>query len=402
MSRAGVALSDAITWVGAVDWTVRDFHSFATPRGATYNAYLVADEQPALIDTVKAGFAPQLLAHIRERLPLESVRYVVCNHAEPDHAGALPAVLAALPNAEVVCNAKCKDTLARYADISAWRFRIVRSGDTLCLGKQTLSFLDTPMLHWPESMATFAREDGVLFCMDAFGQHLATSERFDDECAPELVQSEAKAYYANILMPFGRGVLGLLDKLAPLAPRLLATSHGLIWRGHVAEILAAYRAWASATPSAKVVVAYDTMWGATEQIAQAIADGAAKTGAAVRVFALRDSALSDIATEVLDAAAVAIGSATLNAAPMPMVAALLSYLKGLRPQGKVGFAFGSYGWGRGGPEGIDEALREMKLEPLGEPLRVAYRADQEALARCHAAGVLLGERALAAARATPN
>lgn len=397
MATTNSRITDSIDWVGYVDWTVKDFHSFVTPRGATYNAFLIRDEQTALIDTVKGPYAETLLERVRALTPLDKVNYVVCNHAEPDHAGAIGAVVAACKNITVVCNAKCRDTLARYFDTTSWRFRIVSTGDTLSLGRHTLSFIDTPMIHWPESMATFVPEERILFSMDAFGQHIASSNRFDSASDLGYILHEAKAYYANILMPFGRGVLGLLDKVAPLNPRILATSHGVIWRSHVNTILEAYRTWAAFKPEAKVVVAYDTMWEATKQMAQAIADGASIPGVEVRLFAVRESGVTDIATEVLDAAVVAFGSPTLNMTAMPAMMGLLSYLKGLKPQGKVGLAFGAYGWSRGGAEAIDAALRDMKIEPLREPMRVAFQPTSAIIAECSAVGAMLAEKALAAA-----
>ena len=311
----------------------------------------------------------------------------------------------------------------RQYDTSAWKIRTVATDETLSLGSRTLRFIETPMVHWPESMCTYVPEEKLLFSMDIFGQHLATSERFDDEADLPTVMDEAKTYYANIIMPYGRAVLKCLERLSALEIGMIAPSHGLIWRRHAAEIVAAYRQWANHQPKPKVLVIYDTMWESTAAMAQAILEGATQpekmgTGSErassnyanstsrevpVPIFSqpisaalvhVRRSNLTRIAAEVLDAAAVAFGSATLNRGMMPMAAATLSYLDGLRPLGKAAVAFGSYGWGRGGPEAVDEALRRLQWEIVREPLRAHWRPTPEVLAECRQTGRLLAQRAL--------
>jgi flavorubredoxin len=205
-------LRENIDWVGCVDWTIRDFHGYSTDRGVTYNAYLVRDEKTALIDTVKKPFVDELLQNIAAITDLASVDYVVCNHAEPDHAGGMARVMELLPNATLVCNKKCAAALGQHHDATGWKTRIVATGDTLTLGRRTLEFTETPMLHWPESMFTYVPEEKLLFSMDMFGQHYSSSQRFDDEVPLCTVMAEAKAYYANIMVPFGRLVSKVLDE----------------------------------------------------------------------------------------------------------------------------------------------------------------------------------------------
>jgi len=335
------SLRPGIDWVGFVDWNVRDFHSYSTNRGATYNAYLVRDEKTALIDTVKGPYVRQLLAHIQALADPKRIDYVVCNHAEPDHSSALPQVLAALPNATLVCDRKCQETLGLYYDTAAWKVQVVKTGDRIALGRRTLQFIETPMVHWPDSMFTYVPEETLLFSMDGFGQHYASSHRFDDEEPLDDVMQEARKYYANIVMPYGKQVAKVLEAAAGLEISMIAPSHGVIWRTHLAEILAAYRDWAVCRPKAKVLVVYDTMWGSTAEMAQAILDGASVPDVEARLFAVRSTDLTTLATEVLDTATVAFGSATLNQTLMPMAAAVLNYWQGLRPVGKAGFAFGS-------------------------------------------------------------
>jgi anaerobic nitric oxide reductase flavorubredoxin len=386
-------LYDNIDWVGAIDWNIRDFHSYETNRGATYNAYLVRDEKTAIIDTVKAPFAGLLLKNIAALCELSRVDYIVCNHAELDHAGALPEVLRAMPQATLVCDKKCAAALAEHFDTSQWKIQLVATGQEISLGLRTLRFIETPMVHWPESMATYVPEEGLLFSMDAFGQHYATSERFDSDVDLAIVMQEAKTYYANIVMPYGKTVLQTLDRLAGLKINMIAPSHGVIWRKYFPTILAEYRNWANHRPKSKVLVIYDTMWESTSAMAEAILEGASQPGVDAALISIRRSNLTHIASEVLDAAAVAFGSATLNRGMMPMAAATLCYLEGLRPLKKAAVAFGSYGWGVGGAEAVDEALRRMDWEILHEPLRTRYRPTPEILDECRQIGCLMANRA---------
>jgi flavorubredoxin len=387
-------LRENIDWVGHVDWTVRDFHSYDAERGVTYNAYLVRDEQTALIDAVREPYGEELLKNVAALCDLASVEYVVCNHAELDHAGALPEVMRALPNASLVCDKKCAEALALHFDMSGWKQRIVKSGEEISLGRRTLRFLETPMVHWPESMFTYVPEEKLLFSMDGFGQHYASAERFDDEVPLPAVMDEAKTYYANIVMPYGKSVKACLEHLAGWPIEMIAPSHGVIWRTHLDQIVAAYRDWADCRAKPKVLVVFDSMWESTARMAEAILDGAGLPGVERKLIHLRRTSLTQLAGEVIDAAAIAFGSATLNSGMMPAASAALTYLEGLKAKGKAGFAFGSYGWGRGGTEAVDQRLHDMGWEILREPLRAKYRPTEEVLAQCREAGRVLGERAL--------
>lgn len=382
-----------IDWVGYVDWTVRDFHGYNTFRGSTYNAYLVRDEKTALIDTVKAPYAGDLLQHIASLTALEKVDYVVVNHAEPDHAGALPAVLAACPQATVVTNKKCQGILSGYHDTGGWSWQVVGTGDSLPLGSRTLRFLETPMVHWPDSMMTYVPEEKLLFSMDGFGQHYASSGRFDDQEPLETVMWEAKTYYANIIMWAGKPIQRALEAAAGLQIAMIAPSHGVIWRSHLDRILAAYRDWVVCRPKPKVLVVYESMWESTAQMARAIWEGACAQGVAAQLFDLRVNSNTLLATEVLDAATIAWGSSTLNGGMLPLSGGALTYLKGLRPLCKAGFAFGSYGWSRGGAAAVQEMLEATKVEILREPLECQWRPTPEVLEECRKAGAMLAEKA---------
>jgi flavorubredoxin len=390
-----VMLSEAARWVGCVDWSVRDFHGYRTERGSTYNAYLVRAGKTALIDTVKESCVDALLANVAAAVPLAQVDYIVCNHAEPDHAGGLARAVAACPNAAVVCNRKCAEALARHFDTAAWRLRIVADGETLDLGGRTLRFFDTPMVHWPESMATWLAEERILFSMDAFGQHYASAHRFDDESPLDEVMQEAKTYYANIVMPYGKPVAAALARLGTLPIAMLAPSHGVIWRTHRDRILAAYQDWMVCRAAPKVLIVYASMWHSTRRMAQALAAGALETEAHVMLIDADTVHDTQIATEVIDCACLAVGSPTLNQSILPRLASTLTYLRGLRPVGKSGLVFGSYGWA---PRGIDELqqyLQAMQMTPVAEPLVCRYRPDDAMLEKCRATGRLLAQAALA-------
>ncbi len=385
---------DRIDWVGYVDYHVRDFHSYDTERGATYNAYLVRDDKTALIDAVKAPYAEYLLRNIAERIDPAKVDYVVCNHAEPDHSSGLTRVMQAMPQAKLVCDLRCREALSAYHDTSSWQFELVKTGDRISLGSRTLEFVETPMVHWPESMVTYVPEEKLLFSMDAFGQHYATSQRFDDELCLSTIMDEAKKYYANIVMPWGKQVRATMEKASQLPIAMIAPAHGVIWRTHAETILDAYTDWAVCRPAAKVLIVYDSMWESTSSMAEAIGEGATQDGVAVLPMHVRRTSLTRIATESLDCAVLAVGSATLNRGVMPAAAAAMNYLEGLRPTGKAAMAFGCHGWGKGAPEAIDAWLDGMPWEKLREPIRCQYRATPAVLDECRAAGRMLAQKAV--------
>lgn len=387
-------LTDGVNWVGYVDWNVRDFHGYVTDRGSTYNAYLVEGEKNALIDTVKGLYASDFLAHVAEKISLDKVDYIVCNHAEPDHSGALPLTLKACPNATVVCNEKCQKTLSQHYDVSDWKFQVVDNAETLSLGNKTLQFFNTPMVHWPESMVTYYVEKELLFSMDAFGQHYATSCLFDDEADICEVMQESKIYYANIILPFERPVGNALEALGGLKISMIAPSHGVIWRSHIPEILEAYAGWRVSKPVKKVVIAFSSMWNSTRKMAKAIASGAEESAVDVHLLDMAVNNNTRFVTDVMDAAAVAFGSPTLNMGIMPRMASALTYVRGLKPKGKKGLAFGSYGWADKGSGEVAEYMKAMKIEMLGDPISCQFSPDDEVLERCRAAGRKLAAIAL--------
>jgi flavorubredoxin len=386
-----IELTDGVYWVGAVDWNLRDFHGYTTPRGATYNAYLIMDEKTALVDTVKHGFAGEMLERIRKITDPSGIDYVISNHVEMDHSGSLPDIMEIAPDAEVIATQKGKEGLLRYYR-GDWKIRTVKTGDELKLGKKTLFFITAPMLHWPDSMFTYLKEDKILLSNDGFGQHLAASFRFDKDASGhpgydcDTVMEEAAKYYANILMPLGRVVLRKIEEIQKLGIeiKMIAPSHGVIWK-EPGRIINAYLNWARGVSKQKVLVIYDTMWNSTEMMAQEILRGVSDSGVEVSLLHLRKNDWSEIVKEVLDAGAIIIGTPTLNNGMFPTVGGFLTYLMGLQPMNKIWATFGSYGWGGGGVRSVNEKLKSAGYE-ITESLEVNLRPDEEELVKCRELG----------------
>jgi len=392
---AATEIAPGVFWVGAVDWNVRKFHGahHSTFEGTTYNAYLVMDEKIALIDTVHAAFGDELIERISELVSPSKIQYVVANHGEPDHSGSIPKILEAAKKAEVVCTKNGEKSLRGlfHAD---WRFRTVATGDRISLGKRTLEFIEAPMLHWPDSMFTYIPELELLLPNDAFGQHLASSGRFDDEVDQCSLMREARKYYANILTPFGALVARKIAEVQGQGIRIktIAPSHGVVWRKDPGRIIEAYKRWASgeAIPRS-AVVAYESMWGGTDAMARRIAEGLQSKGIPTKLFMLSRNDRSEVISEILEAKAVAIGSSTLNNGVLPQVAELLSELRGLKFKARVGAAFGCYGWGGGATKVIRDALTQSGINVAVPELQCNWHPDKEALDRCFRLGVELAD-----------
>ncbi len=388
-----VRVTDKVYWVGAIDWNVRDFHGYSTSRGTTYNAYLVLSEKVTLVDTVKAPFREELVARISSVIDPGKIDYIVSNHSEMDHSGCLPEMIEMIAPEKVYASPMGVKALGDHfrggLDITE-----VKDGDEIDLGDMKITVLETKMLHWPDSMVSYLHEEKLLFSQDGFGMHLASSERFDDELPLPLLEHEAKKYYANILLPFSRQVLKVLDRLeeAKLEFELIAPDHGPVWRKNQNRILELYQTWAEQKRGAKAIVVYDTMWGSTEKMAKAIADGLTSGGASVKVMKLRAAHRSDIATEVLDAGALIVGSPTINNNIFPTLADILVYLRGLKPAGLIGATFGSYGWSGESVGRVQALLEEMKVEIAGEALKAKYVPDGAMLAACRELGAAIAEK----------
>jgi len=376
-----VKLADGVYWVGAIDWNLRFCGAYSTPRGTTYNAYLIVDDKIALVDAVKMGFEHEMFERIREIVDPAKIDYVICNHVEMDHSGAMPELMKVVRKAKVVVSKAGKIGLQRHYHAN-WDITVVKTGDELSLGKKTLMFIEAPMLHWPDSMFTYLKEDRILMPNDAFGQHIATHHRFEDEVGPAVME-EAKKYFAVIVSVYSTLVQKKLREIGEKGIKIdmIAPSHGTIWR-QPTKIIEAYKRWSSGETKRKATVVFDTMWGSTDRMANEITRGIASEDVEVKLFNLRNSDLSDITKEILDSKAIVVGSPTLNRDMYPTVGTFLTFLRGIRLPNKMGAVFGSYGWGGGANRLIKEELRKAGVDVIEEEMSVQYVPTEEELKRC--------------------
>jgi flavorubredoxin len=378
-----VTVAEDIFWVGVVDWNIRDFHGYTTSRGTTYNAYLILDQKTALVDTVRHTFGKELLRNILDITSPEKIDYIIVNHVEMDHSSALPMMAEKAKNATIIASQKGKEAIiAHYGD--NFQIQTVKTGDELILGDRTLKFVEAPMLHWPDSMFTYVVPDKILMPNDAFGQHLASSQRFDDEVDEHVLMEEATKYYANILMPFGSLITRKIQEVTQMgiAPTIIAPSHGIIWRSNPSRIVNAYLQWSEGKSKNKIAVVYDTMWGSTDKMAMAIAEGAVSEGVEVKMLKLRATDLTEVVTQILDSKAVIVGSPTLNNQMFPTLGHFLTYITGLKPKDKIWSFFGSYGWGGGAVRGMTEMARKAGFEVHEPGIEVKYIPTADDLKKC--------------------
>jgi len=388
-----VKIAEDVYWVGCIDWNIRDFHGYSTYQGTTYNAYLIIDEKVTLIDTVKKEFADELLKNISELIDPQKIDYVISNHAEMDHSGGLARVMHKIGEGKpLYCSKMGHKNLSMHFP-QKWNYQPLADGSELSLGKKTLTFIETRMLHWPDSMFTYLKEDNILFSSDAFGQHFAGLERFDDQIG-HAIMPHAKKYFANILLLYAPLILKLVDKVSAMVLKLdmICPDHGIMWRKDPSRIIKAYVEWSQQEPARKAVVIYDTMWHSTGKMAEAIVDALGERGVAARVMHLRDCHRSDIMTEVLDAGAIIVGSPTINNGLFPTVSDFLTYMKGLKPRNKIAAAFGSYGWSGEAVKLITGELEAMKFEVIEPGVRIQYVPDNNSLEACYELGGKVAEK----------
>jgi anaerobic nitric oxide reductase flavorubredoxin len=382
---AKTILKDGVFWVGVVDWNIRDFHGYITSRGSTYNAYLIQDEKTALVDTVKAPFAGELVKNVSEIVDLDKLDYIVVNHVEMDHSSSLPVVAKLAKNAKILSTQRGKEELIKHFGHEFDRVETVKSGDELKLGKKTLKFLEAPMLHWPDSMFTYLEEDKILLPNDAFGQHLASSYRFDDEVDNHILMEEAAKYYANILTPFAPLITKKIQEVVQMGIPIdmIGPSHGIIWRKNPTQIIKAYLDWSSgAAAQNKVALVFDTMWDSTNKMARAIAEGIASEGLEPRILKLRASNNTEAVTEVLESKGVLAGSPTLNNGMFPTMGSFMTYITGLKPKGKLWGFFGSYGWGGGAVRNMVEMAKKASFEVYEPTMEIKWVPDEADLKKC--------------------
>ncbi len=373
---SAVKLADNVYWVGAVDWGLKDFHGYLTQRGSTYNAYLIIDEKITLVDTVKHHLYDEMLGNIKEVIDPSRIDYIVSNHTEMDHSGGLPKILEIAKNATVIASPNGEKGLKRHFK-KDWNFKVVNTGDVVNIGKRNLSFVLAPMVHWPDSMLTYLPEEKLLLSNDAFGQHIASNERFDDEFDIAVLKEEAAKYYANIVLPYSKQVNKLLEAASGLNIKTIAPSHGIIWRKSVKDIVELYKKWAGNICNDEAVIVYDTMWKSTEKMANALGDVFKDKNIKCELLNLQKNHISDIMAKTLSAKYICVGSPTLNNGLMPTVAAFLTYLKGLAPDNRTAIAFGSFGWGGQSIPEIESVFESCKFEVPLKGLKLQYVPDEE-------------------------
>lgn len=387
-----IEIAPGIYNVGVRDWNIRDFHGYSTHLGTTYNAFLIVDEKITLIDTVKADFAEEMMENIARVVDPKKIDIVISNHTEMDHSGGIPHLMSVIgAEKPIYCSKMGAKNLAAHfgGDL---KYVPVADGETLSIGKRTLKFMETRMLHWPDSMFTYVTGEGILFSSDAFGQHYAGSETFDDEIG-DVIMPHAKKYYANILTLFSDLIQKLLKTVTEsgLDIKMICPDHGILWRKNPSAIISAYSDWSLQKTEEKVLILYDSMWHSTEIMADEIVSGILASGVKAIPMHARKWHRSDIMTEMLDAKALIVGSPTLNNNIFPSLMDVLTYIKGLKPQNRIAAAFGSYGWSGEAANLLSTELENMKLKIVEPALRVKYIPDTASRDLCFEFGKKIGE-----------
>lgn len=387
-----IHVKNNIHWVGQRDWEVRDFHGteYKTLKGTSYNSYLIREGKNVLIDTVDHKFSREFVQNLAAEIDLASIDYVVINHAEEDHAGALTELMARIPGTPIYCTHNAIDSITGHHHHPEWNFHPVKTGDSLDIGNgKQLVFIETPMLHWPDSMMTYMTEDAVLFSNDAFGQHYCDERLFNDEVDQTELMEQCLRYYANILTPFSPLVTAKIKEVLGfnLPVSMVATSHGIVWRDNPTQIILKYLEWAEQYQEDRITLFYDSMSNNTRMMADAIAQGIHEVdpGVAVKIFNVSRHDKNEILTQVFRSKGILVGSSTMNNVMMPKVAGMLEEITGLRFRNKRAAAFGSYGWTGGAVDRIQTRLMDAGFD-ISLSLKAKWRPDGSALAECRAHG----------------
>lgn len=389
-----VELAKDIFWIGAVDYNKRNFHGYSrSPRGTTYNSYLVRDEKNVVFDTVDNDYAGTMFCRLAKLMPLDKVDYIVVNHTEKDHAGALCQLVERCKPEKIITSTIGKRFMEAQFDTTGWPIEVVKTGDVINIGKRNIHFVETRMLHWPDSMVSYIPEDKLLISNDAFGQNIATSYRYADEHDQGDFVRAIKEYYYNIVLPYSPQVLKTLPIVESLDIDMIAPDHGLIHRGEksVKFIVDMYRQMAEQKPRQRAMVIYDTMWHSTEKMAYAVCSGLEEVGVPTRLMSVKSNHHSEIMTELANCGAVIAGSPTHNNTIMPLMASTLTYMKGLRPQNRVGGAFGSFGWSGESAKVLHEMLASMGMDMPADFVKCNWTPRHEALRACVELGKTVGE-----------
>jgi anaerobic nitric oxide reductase flavorubredoxin len=384
-------ISERVTWVGKVDWELVFFHGheLSTYKGSSYNSYLIRDKKTVLIDTAWKPYDEEFVANLKKEIDLHQIDAIVMNHNEIDHSGALPALMREIPDTPIYCTKK-GESILRGMYHQDWNYVPVKTGDVLDLGETQLHFVEAPMLHWPDTMFSYLTGEEILFSTDAFGQHFASEELFDDTCDLETALREAMKYYANIISMYNPMVQRKLQEIDAmhLPLKMICPSHGIIWRKDPQRIIELYKVWCANYQENQITVIYDTMWNSTRHMADAIVRGIEEADPAVVVKELNAAKAdkSDIVTEVMKSKAIIVGSPTINNGISYYTAGILELIRGCKFKNKKAAAFGSYGWSGESPKKITAALEHAGFAIAQDPLGVSWNPDEEKIAACEQFG----------------
>lgn len=383
----GKKISDKVTWVGKIDWELKKFHGdeYSIRKGSSYNSFLIRDEKTVLIDTVWLPFGKEFVSKLKEEVDLKTIDYIVMDHGEVDHSGALLELMREIPDTPIYCTKNAVISLkGQYHQ--DWNFVPVKTGDTLEIGENTLTFIEAPMLHWPDTMFTYVSGEQMLISMDAFGQHLASETLYNDSVDKAEMYAEALKYYANIIAPFGMMVTSKIKEILGmnLPIKMICPSHGVMWREDPMQIVNQYLLWADAYKENQITIVYDTMWNATRKMAEWIAEGIHQFDPQVTIKLMNASKYdkNDIATAVFCSKAVLFGSSTINNGFLYSIGGILEMIKGLKMKGKKAAAFGSYGWSGEAAKEITKMLAPCGFEVINEGLRIQWVPDEAGIAQC--------------------
>lgn len=384
-------ITEKVTWVGKVDWELNRFHGdeYSTHRGSSYNSYLVRDKKTVLIDTVWLPYDKEFVSHLKQEIDLNEIDYIIMNHNEIDHSGALPELMREIPHVPIYCTKK-GEAIIRGHYHQDWNFVNVKTGDTLDLGTVTLTFIEASMLHWPDTMFTYMSGENILFSNDGFGQHFATESLFNDKVVQEELYYEAAKYYTNIMTLYSPMVTRKIKEIMAmnLPINMICTSHGVIWRDNPMQIVEKYLEWADGYQENQITIIYDTMWNSTRLMAEAITKGIQQVDPTVtiKLFNAAKEDKNDIMTEIFKSKAILMGSPTINNGYSYAVAGLLEMAHGLKFKKKKAAAFGSYGWSGDAPKMISEHLKGAGFELVDEGIKKLWIPDEAALEDCVAYG----------------
>lgn len=391
-------LTDKVTWVGKVDWELQKFHGneYSIDKGSSYNSYLVRDKKTVLIDTVWQPFDKEFVTRLKQEIDLKDIDYIIANHAEIDHSGALPELMREIPNTPIYCTAAAVKSLTGHYHQN-WNFVTVKTGETLDLGETKLVFVEAPMLHWPDSMFCYLTGENILFSNDAFGQHYATESLYNDKVDTAELYAEAIKYYANILTPFSPLVIKKIREVLSfnLPVDMICPSHGVIWKEDPTQIVLQYLKWADAYKENQITLVYDSMWDSTRKMAEAMADGikAQDESVTVKLLNAGKEDKNDIITEVFRSKVVLLGSSTINNGYLYSIGGLLEMMKGLKFKGKRAAAFGSYGWSGEAVKLLTKELAECGFEVVNDGLRTLWVPDEDTLTTCKEYGKEIAKNA---------